>query len=127
MDKGIEYVKGKGVDVSKGTTSPSGLWQVHVTEGTGDLPKPTDMVTVHYTGWLTNDSKFDSSVDRGQPASFGLNRVIGGWTEGVGKMKKGGKSFLVIPPELAYRERARPKIPGNSVLVFEIELLGINE
>ncbi len=127
MEKGIEYVKGKDVDVSKGTTSASGLWQVHVTEGTGELPKPTDKVKVHYTGWLTDGSKFDSSVDRGQPSSFGLNQVIKGWTEGVGTMKVGGKSFLVIPPDLAYGERGRPKIPGNSVLVFEIELLGINE
>ena len=126
FDQAIEFVKQPGADVGKGQTTPSGLWYVDVVAGTGETPKPTDTVKVHYTGWLTNGTKFDSSVDRGQPAALGLNRVIKGWTEGVGLMKVGGKRFLIIPPELGYGERGSPpKIPGNSVLVFQIELLSI--
>ena len=123
MEQGKTFVASKGVDISKGHTSESGLWYVDVTEGTGESPATSNLVTVHYTGWLTDGTKFDSSVDRGKPSAFGLNRVIGGWTEGVGGMKEGGKRFLVIPPEMAYGTRARPKIPANSTLVFEIELI----
>ena len=125
-ETGIELVKGKGVDVSKGTTSASGLWYVDTAEGSGDSPSPTDKVKVHYTGWLVDGSKFDSSLDRGTPATFPLNGVISGWTEGLGSMKVGGKRFLVIPPEMAYGPSGRPGIPPNSTLVFEVELLGIN-
>ena len=125
MEAGKEYVKSQGADITKGVTTPSGLWYVDVTPGTGAQPQPTDQVEVHYTGWLTNGTKFDSSVDRGQPAKFGLNNVIKGWTEGVGSMKVGGKRFLVVPPDLGYGPRGQPpKIPANSVLVFQVELLG---
>lgn len=126
LEQGKEFVKSQGVDITGGQSTPSGLWWVDVTPGTGPSPVATDKVKVHYTGWLINGTKFDSSVDRGQPNTFGLGGVIKGWTEGVALMKVGGKRFFVIPPELAYGERGSPpKIPGNSVLVFQIELLGI--
>jgi FKBP-type peptidyl-prolyl cis-trans isomerase len=125
-NKAQEFVKGRGADPAKGTVTPSGLWFVDMTPGTGASPKPTDKVRVHYTGWLADGTKFDSSVDRGQPAEFTLNGVIKGWTEGVGGMKVGGKRYLVIPPELGYGQQgAPPKIPPWSILVFEVELLSI--
>ena len=82
---------------------------------------------MHYTGWLPDGTKFDSSVDRGSPAEFGLDQVIAGWTEGVGSMKVGGKRMLVIPPDLGYGSAgAGGVIPPDATLVFEVELLGIN-
>lgn len=127
FEKAKAFVKAQGGDPEKGTTSPTGLWYVQVKAGTGESPKPTDNVKVHYTGWLPDGTKFDSSVDRGSPATFRLNGVIKGWTEGVGRMKVGEKGFLVIPPDLGYGERGSgPKIGPNAVLVFQVELLGIN-
>ena len=106
----------------------SGLEYKVVQEGTGDQPKATDKVTVHYTGYLTDGTKFDSSVDRGQPATFGLNQVIKGWTEGVQLMKIGAKYRFKIPGDLAYGERgAPPRIPPNATLVFDIELIAIEK
>ncbi len=106
--------------------SESGLVYFEIQPGTGESPKATDTVTVHYTGTLRDGSKFDSSVDRGQPASFRLDGVIKCWTEGVQKMKVGGKAKLVCPSALAYGERgAGGRIPGNAALVFEVELLKI--
>jgi FKBP-type peptidyl-prolyl cis-trans isomerase FkpA len=105
---------------------PSGIIYTELTAGTGPSPAPTDTVQVHYKGELTNGKEFDSSYKRGTPTQFRLDGVIRCWTEGVGKMKVGGKSKLVCPSELAYGERGMGgSIPPSSVLVFEIELLGI--
>ncbi len=107
-------------------TSASGLAYKVLTAGTGASPKATDQVTVHYTGKLISGKVFDSSVKRDQPATFPLNRVIPGWTEGLQLMKKGGKSMLYIPSNLAYGARgAGGVIPPNATLVFEVELLDI--
>lgn len=107
----------------------TGLQIEKLTEGTGPTPKAGDRVSVHYTGWLTNGKKFDSSRDRGQPFVFTLGRgqVIKGWDEGVAAMRVGDKVRLTLPPELAYGARgAGGVIPPNATLVFEVELLGIN-
>ena len=97
--------------------------------GTGSAhPSATDQVTVHYTGWLTNGTMFDSSVARGAPATFPLNGVIRGWTEGVQMMVVGEKRRFWIPSDLGYGDRDAPggQIPAGSTLVFDVELLGIN-
>jgi FKBP-type peptidyl-prolyl cis-trans isomerase FkpA len=96
-----------------------------LTPGSGPSPKATDKVKVNYKGTLVNGTEFDSSYKRGQPAEFPLNGVIPCWTEGVQKMKVGGKSQLVCPSEIAYGDQGRPSIPGGATLIFEIELLGI--
>ena len=108
-------------------TTPSGLKYQVLKQGTGPIsPKPTDTVNVHYHGTLLNGTVFDSSVERGEPISFPLNGVIRGWTEGLQLMKVGDKFKFEIPPELAYGESSpSPKIPPHSILVFEVELLGI--
>jgi FKBP-type peptidyl-prolyl cis-trans isomerase len=109
-------------------TTPSGLKYVDQVIGTGDLAVVGKTTTVHYTGWLTNGQKFDSSSDRGQPFSFplGAGRVIKGWDEGVQGMKVGGKRKLTIPAELGYGSRgAGGVIPPNATLIFDVELLGV--
>lgn len=108
-------------------TLPSGLVYQSLKEGTGPSPAATDTVRVHYRGTLPDSGKeFDSSYSRGQPAEFPLNRVIPCWTEGVQKMKVGGKAKLVCPPAIAYGSRgAGGVIPPNATLHFEVELLGI--
>jgi FKBP-type peptidyl-prolyl cis-trans isomerase FklB len=106
----------------------SGLLYEVISEGTGDAPKATDTVEVHYQGTLINGSVFDSSIERGTPAKFPVNRVIAGWTEALQMMKVGGKWRLHIPAELAYGAQSpSPKIPANSTLVFEVELLSIEK
>jgi len=108
-------------------TSASGLRYIIEKEGQGENPKATSSVTVHYTGYLLNGNKFDSSVDRGQPATFGLNQVIPGWTEGLQLLKPGGKAKLIIPANLGYGENGYPPvIPPNSWLVFDVELIKVN-
>jgi FKBP-type peptidyl-prolyl cis-trans isomerase len=104
----------------------SGAIVIPIKEGSGASPKETDKVKVHYTGTLTNGKVFDSSVQRGQPAEFPLKNVIKCWTEGLQKMKVGGKARLVCPADIAYGAQGRPPvIPGNAVLTFEVELLEI--
>jgi FKBP-type peptidyl-prolyl cis-trans isomerase FkpA len=105
---------------------PSGLLYTEIKAGTGAQPKPEETVKVHYKGTLTNGTEFDSSYKRGQPAEFPLNGVIPCWTEGVGKMKVGGKAKLVCPSAIAYGDRGHPPtIPGGAALVFEVELMEI--
>ncbi len=109
-------------------TTESGLKYVDLTVGTGREAAAGTQVTVHYTGWLTNGTKFDSSVDRHDPFSFpiGGGKVIRGWDEGVAGMKVGGKRKLTIPPQLGYGTRgAGGVIPPNATLVFDVELLEV--
>ena len=107
-------------------TTASGLQVETLVEGQGNAPKATSVVRVHYTGTLIDGTKFDSSLDRGEPAEFPLSGVIAGWTEGLQLIKPGGKARLVIPPDLGYGERgAGPTIPPGATLVFEVELLEI--
>jgi FKBP-type peptidyl-prolyl cis-trans isomerase FkpA len=105
--------------------SDSGLIYFELTPGKGDSPKATDKVKVNYRGTFINGTEFDSSYSRNEPAEFPLNGVIKCWTEGVAKMKVGGKSRLVCPAAIAYGDGGRPGIPGGATLVFEIELLSI--
>lgn len=112
----------------KEITTSSGLQYIDQVVGTGDTAKAGQTVSVHYTGWLTNGKKFDSSVDRGQPFSFrlGVGQVIKGWDEGVQGMKIGGKRKLTIPSNLGYGARgAGGLIPPHATLVFDVELLGL--
>ena len=109
-------------------TTPSGLIIETLATGSGPVATAGNKVSVHYTGWLTNGTKFDSSRDRNEPFSFslGAGQVIKGWDEGVSGMQPGGKRKLTIPAELGYGARgAGGVIPSNAVLVFEVELLGI--
>ncbi|GAA5141338.1 FKBP-type peptidyl-prolyl cis-trans isomerase [Thalassotalea piscium] len=118
-----ENAKVEGVKVTE-----SGLQYQVITEGSGEKPAATDTVKVHYVGTLINGEQFDSSVERGEPAVFPLNRVISGWTEGVQLMSVGSKFKFTIPADLAYGPNGRPpQIPGNAVLQFEIELLEIQQ
>jgi FKBP-type peptidyl-prolyl cis-trans isomerase len=117
-----ENVKKDGVK-----TTASGLQYKIIKSGTGPSPKPTDVVKVHYTGTLIDGTVFDSSVKRGVPATFPVNGVIPGWTEALQLMKVGDKWQLVIPAKLAYGEEGPDPIGPNSVLIFDVELLGIEK
>jgi FKBP-type peptidyl-prolyl cis-trans isomerase FklB len=125
-EKGVQFLaenaKKEGVKSIDG-----GIQYKEITAGSGDSPKATDTVRVHYTGTLIDGTKFDSSVDRGQPATFPLNRVIQGWQIAIAKMKVGGKWIIYIPSDLAYGAQGSPSggIGPNEVLIFEVELLGI--
>jgi FKBP-type peptidyl-prolyl cis-trans isomerase FkpA len=117
-----------GVDTAAMTRTPSGLRYQEVTTGQGKEATPGRAVSVHYTGWLPNGEKFDSSRDRSQPFGFtlGAGEVIAGWDEGVAGMKVGGRRKLVIPPDLAYGTAgAPPDIPPGATLVFDVELLDV--
>ena len=110
-------------------TTTSGLKYVDKVVGKGQSPKSGQVVKVHYTGWLENGIKFDSSVDRGEPFEFkiGIGQVIKGWDEGVITMKVGGKRKLIIPSKLGYGPQGSGDvIPGNATLIFEVELLGLS-
>jgi len=109
-------------------TLPSGVKITHTLQGTGTSPKASDTVKVHYRGTLVDGKEFDSSYKRNAPATFPLSRVIPCWTEGVQKMKVGGKATLTCPPATAYGERGAPgAVPPNATLTFEVELLSIEK
>ncbi|HKU60977.1 MAG TPA: FKBP-type peptidyl-prolyl cis-trans isomerase [Gemmatimonadales bacterium] len=116
------------VDTTALTRMPSGLRYQDVSVGSGEEATAGRTAVVHYTGWLPDGKKFDSSRDRGEPFSFplGAGQVIAGWDQGVAGMKVGGRRKLVIPPELGYGAAgAPPDIPPNATLVFDVELLGV--
>lgn len=136
VDQSKEYVKEKAAGDAFLTKNklrkevkctPSGLQYEVLKEGKGPKPNVESTVKVHYTGYLTNGSKFESSLDQGQPVEFSLNQVIKGWTEGVQLMTIGSKYKFYIPTELAYDQQSNEKIKAGSALIFEIELLEIKE
>ena len=107
---------------------PSGVKILHTAQGTGAFPKASDTVKVHYRGTLSDGKEFDSSYKRNAPASFPLNRVVPCWTEGMQKIKVGGKATLTCPPATAYGDRgAGGVVPPNATLTFEVELLAIEK
>lgn len=112
------------VNAAEWVKRPSGLEVWDATEGTGDEVKAGATVTVHYTGWLTDGTKFDSSVDRGKTITFPLSGVIAGWQEGIPGMKPGGVRRLKIPANLGYGARGAPgAIPPNATLIFEVQMV----
>lgn len=123
-EAGEKFLEENGKKEGVHTTS-SGLQYFVEKEGTGKSPKATDNVTVHYTGRLLDGKVFDSSVSRGEPATFPLNRVIPGWTEGLQLMKEGAKYTFFIPSDLAYGPRGAGEIPPHSTLIFDVELIKV--
>lgn len=121
--QGIPSVSGDTV------TTESGLKYIDVTVGDGAMPQKGQLIAAHYTGWLTDGTKFDSSHDRGQPIQFpiGQGRVIRGWDEGLSTMHVGGRRILIIPPDLGYGDRGTPggPIPPGATLIFDVELVDI--
>ena len=126
IDKGEKFLK-TNAEQEGVTVTESGLQYSVITAAEGDKPKATDSVTVHYRGTLLDGTEFDSSYSRGEPATFGLNQVIAGWTEGVQLMNTGSKYKFVIPSQLAYGERGAGSLIGpHETLIFEVELISIN-
>ncbi len=123
--EGVAYAA-KAATQPGAVKTASGLVYRELKAGTGASPKATDRVKVHYRGTLISGKEFDSSYKRNTPLDFGLNQVIPCWTEGVQKMKVGGKSSLVCPADIAYGESGKGDIPGGATLLFDVELLGIN-
>jgi FKBP-type peptidyl-prolyl cis-trans isomerase len=124
----VTYVVYSSLNRPEATTTPSGLQVEDLVVGTGEQADTGDTVSVHYTGTLQDGTKFDSSLDRGQPYTFtiGQGRVIAGWDEGIPGMKVGGKRKLTIPPDLGYGAAGSPPvIPANATLIFEVELLEV--
>jgi hypothetical protein len=124
---GYLFVPGLPGGAGAEVTTRSGLKYTDLVVGNGPSPRAGQTAVVHYTGTLTDGTKFDSSVDKGQPYSFalGTGSVIKGWDEGVATMKVGGKRKLVVPPVLGYGPAGRPGIPPNSTLLFDVELLDV--
>ncbi|HEX3273345.1 MAG TPA: FKBP-type peptidyl-prolyl cis-trans isomerase [Gemmatimonadales bacterium] len=127
-DKSRGFAASLEVDTTHMTKAPAGFWYTDVIAGHGDEAVPGRTVSVHYTGWLPDGTKFDSSRDRGEPFAFtlGSGQVIAGWDEGVKGMKVGGRRKLVLPPPLAYGDGgAPPAIPPGATLVFDVEVLKV--
>ena len=124
-----QYAPSLGVSLDSMRLEPSGLYVRDVTTGDGPEARSGQRVRVHYTGWLPDGRKFDSSRDRSEPFEFelGAREVIQGWDEGVAGMRVGGRRTLVLPPHLGYGARGVGPIPGNAVLVFDVELLSVEE
>lgn len=121
-------ITGTAFAAAPSETLASGVKIVHEVDGNGPQPKASDTVRVHYRGTLADGKEFDSSFKRGTPATFPLNRVVPCWTEGMQKMKVGGKATLTCPPATAYGDRgAGGVVPPNATLTFEVELLGIEK
>ena len=120
-------MKGTQAGAAAEVVTPSGLKYTDLVLGDGAVAESGKQVSVHYTGWLTDNTKFDSSVDRGQPFDFvlGQGQVIRGWDEGVRGMRVHGKRRLTIPSDLGYGPRGQGPIPPNATLIFEVELLGV--
>lgn len=126
LEDGLAYLE-KNAEREEVTALESGLQYEVLEQGDGDKPAATDTVTTHYEGRLVDGTVFDSSYQRGEPASFPLNRVIPGWTEGLQLMPTGAKYRFFVPPELAYGDRAAGPVPPNSTLIFDVELIGVND
>ena len=124
LQAGADFMATEAADPNVHKT-PSGLEYRIVKQGTGPRPKETDTVTVNYIGTLTDGTKFDSSFDRGQPATFPLDGVIAGWTEGLQYMPVGSEYIFYIPPALGYGSQTTDSIPANSTLVFDVTLISI--
>lgn len=124
----LDFAAVTGVSLAVMTKTDSGLYFQDLRTGSGPEAQDGDTLTVHYTGWLHDGTQFDSSVDRDQPFQFilGVGQVIQGWDQGVRGMRVGGKRKLVIPPDLGYGPARNGPIPGNSTLVFDVELLAVN-